>query len=70
MTEYHLATVLPMIRRVRIPVTRDQAVLLLIAVNNLFLGFETYLAHSISGSIKLEEWIPIFYGPIGESCSW
>lgn len=64
MTEYYLATVAPIIRRIRIPLSRDQVLLLLIAVNNLFLGVETYLAHSISGTIVPEEWIPILYGPV------
>jgi hypothetical protein len=64
MTEYHLATVAPIIRRIRIPLFRDQALLLLIALNNLFLGVETYLAHSISGTIVPEEWTPILYGPV------
>ena len=61
---YHLATVFPPIRRVRIPVTRDQAMLLMLAFNELLLGVETYLAHSISGTIMPKEWIPIIFGPV------
>ncbi len=61
---YHLATVFPPVRRVRIPVTRDQAMLLLLAFNELLLGVETYLAHSISGTIMPKEWIPIIFGPV------
>src|SRR5512139_3771862 len=61
---YHLATVFPMIKRVRIPITRDQAMLLMLAFNELLLGVETYLAHSISGTIKPYEWIPIIFGPV------
>jgi hypothetical protein len=61
---YHMATVLPVIRRVRIPITRDQAMLLMLALNELLLGVETYLAHSISGTIRPYEWIPIIFGPV------
>jgi hypothetical protein len=61
---YHLATVFPMIKRVRIPITRDQAMLLMLALNELLLGLETYLAHSISGTIMPKEWIPIIFGPL------
>ncbi len=61
---YHLATVFPVIKRIRIPITRDQAMLLMLASNELLLGLETYLAHSISGTIKPYEWIPIIFGPV------
>ena len=61
---YHLATVFPFIKRVRIPITRDQAMLLMLAFNELLLGLETYLAHSISGTILPKEWIPIIFGPV------
>jgi hypothetical protein len=61
---YHLATVFPFIKRVHIPLTRDQAMLLMLALNELLLGLETYLAHSISGTIMPKEWIPIIFGPV------
>ena len=61
---YHLATVFPFIKRVHIPITRDQAMLLMLALNELLLGLETYLAHSISGTIMPKEWIPIIFGPV------
>ncbi len=61
---YHLATVFPAMRRVRLPLSRDQLMLLMAAVNELFLGIDTYLAHSISGTIRPKEWIPILFGPI------
>jgi hypothetical protein len=61
---YHLATVFPIAKRVRIPITRDQAMLLMLALNELLLGLETYLAHSISGTIMPKEWIPIIFGPV------
>lgn len=60
----HLATVFPAIRRLRIPISRDQAMLLMLALNELLLGLETYLAHSISGTIVQKEWIPILFGPV------
>lgn len=34
------------------------------ATNELFLGVDIYLAHSISGSITPNEWIPIVFGPV------
>jgi hypothetical protein len=61
---YHLATVFPPIKRIRLPITRDQAMLLMAAVNEIFLGVDIYLAHSISGTIVFNEWIPILFGPI------
>lgn len=61
---YLLAEVFPKIRRLRIPVSRDQAVLLMAALNEILLGVDTYLAHSISGTIRLGEWIPIIFGPV------
>ena len=61
---YHLATVFPIVKRLRIPVSRDQAMLLMLALNELLLGLETYLAHSISGTIMPREWIPIIFGPL------
>ncbi|HDS30489.1 MAG TPA: hypothetical protein ENN67_05530 [Firmicutes bacterium] len=61
---YHLATVFPIIRKVRIPVSRDQAMLIMAAINLIFLGIDIYLAHSISRTIVPNEWIPIIFGPI------
>jgi len=61
---YHLATLFPGVRRLRIPLSRDQAMLLMAAMNEIMLGVETYLAHLISGTIVLYEWIPIIFGPI------
>ncbi len=34
------------------------------AVNEIFLGLDIYLAHSISGTIVPNEWIPIIFGPL------
>ncbi len=61
---YHLATLVPPVRRVRIPLSRDQIMLLMAAVNEIFLGIDIYLAHSISGTIVPDEWIPIIFGPV------
>jgi len=62
---YHLATVFPPLKRInRLPLTRDQLVLLMVAFNEIFLGIDIYLAHSISGTIVPFEWIPIVFGPI------
>jgi hypothetical protein len=48
----------------RIPLVRDQWMLLMAAVNEVFLAVDIYLAHSISGTITSREWIPIIFGPI------
>lgn len=61
---YYLAIALPAVKRMRIPLTRDQVLLLLLAFNELMLGVETYIAHLISGTIVPYEWIPILFGPI------
>jgi hypothetical protein len=61
---YHLATAFPPARRVPIPLSRDQVMLLLAAVNEVFLGVDILLAHRISGTIVRNEWIPIIFGPV------
>ncbi|MBN1562855.1 MAG: hypothetical protein JXA10_03390 [Anaerolineae bacterium] len=61
---YHLATVVPPVKRLRIPLSRDQIMLLLAAINEIFLGIDIYLAHDISGTIVPNEWIPIIFGPV------
>ncbi len=61
---YHLASAIPAVRRLKIPLSRDQAMMLLVAFNELMLAVEIYLAHSISGTIVGNEWIPIVFGPI------
>ena len=52
------------LRRRLLPITRDQLMLLMAAINELFLGIDTYLAHNISGTIRPFEWIPIIFGPV------
>lgn len=61
---YHLAQVFPRLEQVRLPVTRDQAALLLAAANFVFLSIDIYVAHNVSRSIQTNEWIPIVFGPI------
>ncbi len=64
MSGYPLADAFPVVRRVRIPFSRDQLFLLMAAVNEFFLGVDTYLAHLTSGTIVPREWIPILFGPL------
>jgi hypothetical protein len=59
-----LSPPLDRLRRRLLPLTRDQMMLLMAAVNEIFLGIDTYLAHNISGTIRPNEWIPILFGPI------
>lgn len=62
---FSVSTVAAQLNRLRrFPLTRDQIVLLLVAMNEFFLGLDTYLAHNISGTIRPNEWIPILFGPI------
>ena len=61
---YYLAEVLPGLRGRRLPLSRDQLMLLMAAINQIFLGIDIYLAHKISGTIVPREWIPIIFGPI------
>lgn len=61
---YYLAIAFPGVRRFRIPLSRDQLMLLMLAMNELLLGLETYVAHLISGTIVPYEWIPIIFGPV------
>lgn len=63
-SQYHLAKLFPVLRDVSLPLTRDQLMLLMAAMNELFLGIDIYLAHQISGTIVPNEWVPIIFGPI------
>lgn len=58
------ATLVPPLKNVRLPVSRDQAMLLLVAFTELGLALETFLAHSISGTIVAREWISIIFGVV------
>ena len=62
---YYLAIAFPPIRRFgQLPITRDQLLLLMVATNEIFLAVDIYLAHSISGTIRPNEWIPIIFGVV------
>ncbi len=61
---YLLAELFPAVRRVRVPLSRDQAMLILLAVMEIGMGVEVYTGHKISGTIVPNEWIPIIYGPL------
>ena len=57
-----LGVVWPGFRQDRLPLSRDQCFLLLAAFNQVFIALDIYLAHSINGVLKPNEWIPIVYG--------
>jgi hypothetical protein len=59
-----LSNISDLITRYHLPLSRDQILLLMAAVNEIFLGIDIYLAHSISGTIVPNEWIPIIFGPL------
>lgn len=54
---------IPGIGEFHLPLTRNDLMLILVAVNMIGIGLETYLAHLISGHIKPAESIPIYFGP-------
>ncbi len=62
---YHMATVFPAVKRLgRLPLSRDQLMLLMAAINQLFLSLDIYLAHGLNGQIGRNEWIPIIFGVV------
>lgn len=61
---YYLALLFPALKRRRLPLTRDQLMLLMAAINLLFLAFDIYLAHNLNGTIRTREWIPIIFGTV------
>jgi hypothetical protein len=48
----------------RVPVNRDQLMMLMVAVNLAFLGLDIWLAHGMNGTIRPNEMIPIVFGPL------
>ncbi|MCY4466140.1 MAG: hypothetical protein OXE46_11450 [Chloroflexi bacterium] len=58
----YLAMIIPRWRHIRLPMSRDQIFLLLVAFNHIFIAADIYLAHSISGGMKAAEQIPIVFG--------
>jgi len=62
---YYLALLFPGLKGKRLlPLSRDQLMLLMAAVNELFLAFDIYLAHNLNGTIRPREWIPIVFGVV------
>jgi hypothetical protein len=61
---YLLAEMVPAVRRIRVPVSRDKAMMLLLAVMQIGMGIEAFTGHEMSGTIVPNEWIPIIYGPL------
>ena len=59
-----LEILFPGLKKIKLPGSRDQLMLLMAAVNEIFLGIDIYLAHKISGTIVPREWIPIIFGPL------
>ncbi len=57
-------TRVPGIGTFKLPLKRDDLMLILVAFNMVAIGFETYLAHLISGGIKPGEAIPVGFGPV------
>jgi len=61
----YLAILFPALKGKRLgPFTRDQMMLIMAAVNLLFLALDIYLAHNLNGTIRFREWIPIIFGGI------
>lgn len=60
---YYLADIFPFLNRWRkLPISRDQLFLIMAAINELFMGLDTYSAHILNGTIRWNEWIPIIFG--------
>jgi hypothetical protein len=59
-----MRSALALVRSRRLPLSRDQVMLAMVALNEVFLAIDIYLAHSVSGTIVRNEWIPIVFGPI------
>lgn len=55
---------IPGIGEVVLPVSRNDLLLILVAMNLIMVGLESYLAHLISGGIKPAESIPVVFGPL------
>ncbi|MBN2472036.1 MAG: hypothetical protein JXN59_15045 [Anaerolineae bacterium] len=48
----------------RVALTRDQLMMLMVAMNLAFLGLDIFLAHGMNGTIRPNEMIPIVFGPL------
>lgn len=62
---YYLALLFPFFQGKRLlPLSRDQLMLLMAAINQVFLSVDIYLAHNLNGTIRPREWIPIVFGVV------
>ncbi len=60
---YYLAILFPGLKGKRLlPLSRDQMMLIMAAINLVFLAVDIYLAHNLNGTIRPREWIPIIFG--------
>jgi hypothetical protein len=59
-----ISRLFPLGRRLVLPLTRDQLMLLYIATNFIFLALDTYLVHNANQTIRPNEWIPILFSPL------
>ena len=65
---YYLAQLFPSTAGRRLgPLSRDQWMLLMAAINELFLAIDIYLAHNLNGTLRPNEWIPVFFGLVAGS---
>src|SRR5262245_29232669 len=48
----------------RLPLGRDQLMLLLAAVSEALSGLDSWLAHRAGGTVRGAEWIPVVFGPL------
>jgi hypothetical protein len=48
----------------RLPLDRDQLMLLLAAVSLAGSGFDAYMAHRAEGTVRGAEWVPAIFGPL------
>ena len=56
-------TNIPGIGEFKLPLDRNDLLLIFVAFNQIALGLESYLAHLISGGIKPLESVPVVFGP-------
>ncbi len=61
---YLLAEILPVIKKLPIRFSRDQAVMFLTAFMLVLVGLDIYFAHYLDMVIKPYEWIPIIFSPL------
>lgn len=62
---YYLAQLFPLLAGRRLgPLSRDQWMLLMAAINELFLAIDIYLAHNLNGTLRPNEWIPVIFGVV------